>query len=67
VSDPDFSQQIADIVRRLERLQAAQRGDLGFRRVPVKRHFVTGFWVRRHKRVVIVSLNNPKGRRRKAT
>lgn len=57
MSDPDFAQQIADILRRLERLRAAQRGDLGYRRISVKRHFVRGFWVSCHKRVVLV---NPK-------
>ena len=48
----DFEEQIAIILRRLERLRAIQRGDLSVRMIPVKRHFVPGFWVSHHKRAV---------------
>lgn len=54
MNNRDFEQQIADILRRLERLRAVQRGDLDVKSVPVKRHFVPGFWVSKHDRTIIV-------------
>lgn len=59
MSNKDFEQQIAEILRKLERLRAVQRGDLNVKRVPVKRHFVPGFWVSKHERTVIVAKNRP--------
>lgn len=50
----DFEDQIAQIMRRLHRLRSAQRGELDVRSIPVKRHFVPGFWVSRHSRTIYV-------------
>lgn len=52
--DPDFEEKIAAIMRRLHRMRAAQRGELDTRIVPVKRHFVPGFWVTKHDRRIYV-------------
>jgi hypothetical protein len=54
MSENEFDKQIAAILRRLETLRAVQRGDLKVKRVPVKKHFVPGFWVGFHKRNIVV-------------
>lgn len=52
MSQSEFEKQIALIMRRLNRLRAAQRGELDVKHIPVKRHFVPGFWVSKHSRTI---------------
>lgn len=52
MSNTEFEKKIAAIMRTLNRLRAAQRGELDVKHVPVKRHFVPGFWVQKHSRTI---------------
>lgn len=55
MSNREFEDQIAEILRKLERLRAVQRGDATFRRVWVKAHEVPSYSVARHQRNIIVT------------
>jgi hypothetical protein len=52
VSDREFERQIAAIMGRVERLRAAQRGELNARRIRVKSHRVPAYNVGAHFRTI---------------
>lgn len=52
MTQKEFDLEISRIMRRLQTLKAAKSGDIQLKRVPVKRHYVEGFWVRRHDRMI---------------
>lgn len=52
MSQREFELQIAAIMARLERLQAAQRGDLKVRRILVRAHRVPAYRVGKHYRTI---------------
>lgn len=60
MSQNEFEKQIALIMRRLNRLRAAQRGELDVKQIPVKRHFVPGFWVSKHSRTIYTKRKDTK-------
>jgi hypothetical protein len=54
MSNSEFEEQIAAIMRRLTTLRAVQRGDLSVRRIAVKAHHVPAYNVGRHYRNIVV-------------